>query len=193
MPRLTNVNVKNVWMQLRADPEFMIYFGDHNYKKAPPSEYFWRVVEQMYPERYTQLLNENRNRLDALQQRFRTLNLTQEAIEILDNFNPQELQLMLKANTHTLQRPATLLRPTMRRNTRQQVQFLQNQPQTNQANLNQPPQQGENNQNNQGPNQARIEEEPNRNRQLEEQNQNPDDQANPDQQRLDRYFQQRNN
>ena len=147
LPRVQGVNVSVVWRQLRTNEQFMQYFPDHNFRKAPPRVYFWKVVAQLYPNEYQQALTQNRERLRANQRQFGQVHLTEEAMRIFNEFNPQDVELLLRRNNQAIRRPATLMRQTMRRNTRAQLQFLR---ENNQQN---PPPNAEQNQPNQEPQQ----------------------------------------
>jgi hypothetical protein len=67
------------------------------------------------------MLGAQRDRLRNQRTQFNEIQLTEEALEILNGFDPQDLQLMLQRNTQALRRPSALVRPTMQRNTRRDV------------------------------------------------------------------------
>ena len=72
-------------------------------------------MQQTHPEQYQTALNQNRALLRNLQGQLRTLELTEEAPEILDNFNPQDLSRILKQSANTINKPVTLIRQTQQR------------------------------------------------------------------------------
>jgi hypothetical protein len=166
-------------MELRENNDFMLYFPDHNLRKSPPREYFWLVVQQLYPAQYNQVLNANRQRLREERLQTRTITVTAEAWEILEAFEPNDLELILKTSLHTLKRPSTLLRETRQRERRVPQQFLPGQNQ-NQQNP------GQNQNANQGNPNAIQPDHP------QGQMQNPDQGNDPNQRNINDFFNRQN-
>ena len=57
IPAYTEQAVKNLWPDLREEPEFAIYFSDaYVPPKCPPKDYFFQVLNHKYPEYLQQIL-----------------------------------------------------------------------------------------------------------------------------------------
>ena len=102
----------------------MVYFPDHNLKKPPPSKYFWKVVQQTHPKEYQVALDFHKERLKKNQKQLQTMNLTEEALQIMNEFDPNELSLMLKRSHQSLKRPTVILRQTRQRQPPNQIPFI---------------------------------------------------------------------
>lgn len=92
------MNVSALWPAISNDEHFFKYFPDIFKKKVPPKPYFWKVYYHIYKDDYNKKI---KTEVDRLYEKRRIkkdfLKLTDEAINILKNFDEKD-NLMLLSN-----------------------------------------------------------------------------------------------
>ena len=95
--RLKECYLNNIWEKYKGEKEFFSYFPNKFKKYPPPKAYFWKVFSVLKREEYDKILNKTKLRL-VKHKRIKEvdLKLTEEAIEILNNFKDEDLNLLSK-------------------------------------------------------------------------------------------------
>ena len=58
VPHYDELSVKNLWPMLNKDPEFTQYFPDkYPVGKGPPRDYFFNILNTVYPEYLQKVLS----------------------------------------------------------------------------------------------------------------------------------------
>ena len=90
VPAYDELSVKNLWPQLRDDPQFNQYFPDNfPANKAPSAQYFYDVLHTMYPDYLDKILKHAAKMRHTIQDEDQKL----DAIKISDEWL-MELQSM---------------------------------------------------------------------------------------------------
>lgn len=77
----------------------MFYFPDKFFKMIPPKDYFWQVFSKVKPIEYEGLITKAKERLVNMKHYTRnSINVTDEALDVLEDFYNDDLDLLSKPN-----------------------------------------------------------------------------------------------